>query len=363
MAAVQKLRLLGTPAEERFDKITRLAQRMFSVPMVCLDVVGEKLAWLKSIQGFDGVEGLRKDSYCHHTVLDDSPCVISDARKDPRVHDSAFADTWVFYVGVPLHFDGERIGVLCIGDDKPRELDAEALDALRDLASLAERELQIAALSESQIELAQLSEELDMKSRIDVLTRLWNRNAIVEIAAAERARAKAGAPMGILAIDIDHLRNINDTAGHLAGDEVLRVVTARLRAAVRPQDAIGRYGGEEFLVVLPGADVGEAGAAAERIYQAVTRKPVQFGEQSIPVTCTIGVTAYCRGFADDVKPLLERAERALYRAKVAGGNRVEIDAAAVETRKAALEAAGMRLTAMDAPRQLPDMPRSPSRKS
>src|SRR5215469_8983451 len=143
LAAVQKVRLLGTPAEERFDKITRLARRMFNVPMACIDIVGEKLAWLKSVQGFDGIEGLRKDSYCHYTVLDDGVCIVLDARKDPRVHDSSFADTWVFYAGVPLHFEGERIGVLCIGDSKARSFDSEQLDALRDLAALAERELQI----------------------------------------------------------------------------------------------------------------------------------------------------------------------------------------------------------------------------
>src|SRR5215469_4004048 len=162
LAAVQKLRLLGTPAEERFDKITRLARRIFDVPMACLDIVGEKLAWLKSVQGFDGIEGLRKDSYCHHTVLADGVCVVPDARNDPRVSDSSFADTWVFYAGVPLYFDGERVGVLCIGDTSPRVFEAEQLEALCDLAALAERELHIAALSEAQIALALSFEELEM---------------------------------------------------------------------------------------------------------------------------------------------------------------------------------------------------------
>jgi hypothetical protein len=69
LAAVQKTRLIGTPAEERFDRITRLAKRLFGVPMAVIDIVGEKIAWLKSVQGFDGIEGIRKDSYCDHTVL------------------------------------------------------------------------------------------------------------------------------------------------------------------------------------------------------------------------------------------------------------------------------------------------------
>lgn len=327
LAAVEKLRLLGTPAEERFDKITRLARRMFNVPLACLDIVGEKLAWLKSVQGFDGIEGLRKDSYCHHTVLDERACIIRDAREDPRVHDSAFAETWVFYAGVPLRFDGERIGVLCIGDYAPRDLEPVDVEALHDLAELAERELQIAALSESQISLAQSNEELEMKSRIDVVTRLWNQNAIVEILGAERNRAAAGSPLAVLMADIDYFKKLNDTHGHLAGDEVLRVIAARLRAAVRPQDAVARYGGEEFLIVLPGIDIGGAAEAAERIRTTIAKKPVQFGEHNIAVTCSIGCTAYSSEFPDDVKPLIERAHRALYRAKLSGRNRVELDAA------------------------------------
>lgn len=324
LAAVQKVRLLGTPAEERFDKITRLARRMFDVPMACLDIVGEKVAWLKSVQGFDGLIGLRKDSYCHHTVLDDGVCVVSDARCDPRVFDSALADFWVFYAGVPLHFDGERIGVLCIGDTKTREFKDEHLEALADLAALAERELQIAALSEAQVALALSNEELEMKARIDVLTHLWNRGALLEIVAAERARGAADAETAILMIDIDRFKETNDTWGHMAGDEVLRVVASRLRAAVRPMDAVGRFGGEEFMAVLPNTGIEGAAHVSERIRSAIERTPVPFGEQGISVTCSIGCTAPSNASQDEVQAILERADRALYRAKQSGRNRVEM---------------------------------------
>jgi diguanylate cyclase (GGDEF)-like protein len=326
LAAVQKVRLLGTPAEERFDKITRIARRMFDVPMACLDIVGEKLAWLKSVQGFDAIEGLRKDSYCHHTVLDEGVCIVRDARTDPRVRDSTFADTWVFYAGVPLRFDGERIGVLCIGDYKTREFDPEHLHALSDLASLAERELQIAALSEAQIALALSNEELEMKARIDILTHVWNRGAILEIVAAERSRGAAGASTSILMIDIDHFKAINDRLGHPAGDEVLRVVASRLRAAVRPMDAVGRYGGEEFMAVLPGTDIEGAAQASDRICRAVSQAPVHFEPHAIPVTCSIGCAAAANASPEDGNALILRADRALYRAKLSGRNRVEIEA-------------------------------------
>lgn len=325
LAAVHKVRLLGTPAEERFDKITRLARRMFDVPMACLDIVGEKLAWLKSVQGFDGIEGLRKDSYCHYTVLDDGVCIVQDARNDPRVHDSSFADTWIFYAGVPLRFDGERVGVLCIGDNKPRNFEAEQLAALSDLAALAERELQIAALSEAQIALAISNEELEMKSRIDVLTHLWNRGAILEILSAERSRVAAGKSTAILMLDIDHFKTINDTYGHMAGDEVLRVIAARLRAGVRPLDGVGRYGGDEFLAVLPEAGIEGAAQASERICRAISGTPVPFEQHKIPVTCSIGCAASAHAPSDDGIALIQRADLALYRAKSSGRNRFEIE--------------------------------------
>lgn len=333
LAAVHKVRLLGTPAEERFDKITRLARRMFDVPMACLDIVGEKLAWLKSVQGFDGIEGLRKDSYCHYTVLEDGICLVCDARTDARVHDSVLADIWVFYAGAPLHFEGQRIGVLCIGDEKPREFDEGELAALFDLAELAERELQVAALSEAQIALARSNEELEMKARIDILTHLWNRGAIMEIASSERSHAAEGSPTAVLMIDIDHFKAVNDTFGHPAGDEVLRGAASRLRAAIRRKDAIGRYGGEEFLAVLPGVGTEDAAAIGERIRREVSAAPVTFDGHEIPVTCSIGCAASCSASPEEMGALIAHADRALYQAKSSGRNRVETHRDAEEGRR------------------------------
>lgn len=323
LAAVQKVRLLGTPAEERFDKITRLARRLFDVPMAALDIVGEKLAWLKSVQGFDALEGLRKDSYCHYTVLEDEICLVNEARQDPRVFDSAFADSWVFYAGVPLHFEQERVGVLCIGDDKPRQFEADHLAALRDLAGMAEHELEVAAMSEAQIALAASNEELEMKARVDVLTHVWNRGAILEVAEMERRRERACGQMALLMIDVDHFKQINDAHGHQAGDQVLRVVAERLRRAVRPMDAVGRYGGEEFLTVLTGVSATGAMQASERIRGSIAGTPVKYGQSAIDVSCSVGCTVSAD--PDDVDEMVRRADRALYRAKEEGRNRVEME--------------------------------------
>lgn len=325
LAAVKRLRLLGTPAEERFDVITRMARSQFDVPLACLDIVGEKLAWLKSVQGFDGIMGLRKDSYCHYTVLNDGVCVVRDARSDPRVHDSDFADSWVFYAGVPLHFDGQRVGVLCIGDDKSRDFSASQFNRLMSLASLAEREFQTSVLSPAQTTLPAADDELEMQGRIDVLTHLWNRPAIVELAKSECGHAAGDYPIAIAMVGIDDLGQIREDLGSATADQVLRVVAERLRAALPPSDAAGRYEDEAFLAVLPNAGPREAALICERIRASVAATAVQFGRTTVPVTCSIGY-AVSSGFGpDDAAGLAARAGQALQRANEAGRNRVAYD--------------------------------------
>ena len=323
LVAVQKVRLFGTPAEERFDKITRHARRMFDVPLAIIDIVGEKMAWLKSVQGSDvDFEAPRALSYCHYTVLKDEVCLIPDARNDPRVSDNPYASTFIFYAGVPLKFDGHDVGVLCIAANEQRTMTEEQLDALRDLASLAEHELEVGALSESQLRLAASNEELRMKARVDVLTRVWNRGAIHEIAACELEDGHCrGASTGIARLDIDHFKLVNDTYGHAAGDEGLRVISRRLRAAMRPTDAVGRYGGEEFLLVLPNVTSDSLPLACERIRRAISSEPATLEGGPIGVTCSMGY-ALAQGGTELLDTLVQSADSGLFKAKRSGGDRV-----------------------------------------
>ena len=339
---MQRARLLGTPAEERFDKITRLARRMFGVSMAIIDIVGEKMVWLKSVQGFDGIDAIRATSYCQYSVLRDEVCLISDARIDPRVSDNPVAASCVFYAGVPLKFEGENVGVLCIADGKPRILDDSELESLRDLAALAEHELEVGALSEAQLRLASAHEELSMSSRIDVLTRIWNRGAITEIAEQEIAQARAeGTSIGVAVVDIDHFKRINDFYGHPAGDQVLRVVSERLRAALRPTDAVGRFGGEEFLLVLPEVSGASLFGVCDRVRRTLASEPVTFGADTIDVTCSIGYSV-SESVVDSIGALVGAADIALYQAKAAGRNRVEFADLAATRAKVDDRAAGLR---------------------
>lgn len=323
LASVQKTRLLGTPAEERFDRVTRLARRLFDVPMAVLDIVGEDIAWLKSVQGFDGIEGLREDSYCHYTVLSEDICLINDARSDPRVFDSAYAEKWVFYAGVPLHFEGQRVGVLGIADTKPRQFDPEHLDALHELGALAEHEFEVAALSEAQVALAQSNEELEMKARIDVMTRVWNQGSIMGLLEAELVGLSGESGLAALMIGVDNFEDVKQTHGDPAGDEVLRVLSERLRKAIRPMDSVGRRGGDEFLAIVTDVSAPQAADVSKRISRAVARDAVRFEAREIPISCSIGFAmAHPSDSADSI---VSRAARVLASVKTQIRDRVGVD--------------------------------------
>lgn len=160
----------------------------------------------------------------------------------------------------------------------------------------------------------------------DSLTRLWNRGTALETLDSELARSeRQGSPVGVVMADIDHFKNINDTHGHLAGDAVLREIGDRLRATVRAYDTPARYGGEEFLVVLPGCDLPRGARFGERLRTAVARAPFDTGEFVIPVTLSVGVTAWHGASRLFPQRLLQAADKALYRAKERGRNRVETE--------------------------------------
>jgi diguanylate cyclase (GGDEF)-like protein len=157
----------------------------------------------------------------------------------------------------------------------------------------------------------------------DQLTGLWNRGMILEHLKGEVSRARRKtAPVGVLMADVDHFKRINDSHGHRVGDAVLREVGQRMRAVLRDYDAIGRYGGEEFLMVLGGADLAGARDVAERVRLAVRSQPVQHGSIALSVSLSLGVACSATvGFEPDA--LIQVADQALYRAKECGRNRVE----------------------------------------
>jgi two-component system, cell cycle response regulator len=179
----------------------------------------------------------------------------------------------------------------------------------------------ILTLQDDQI---QAHEQLRFQATHDALTGLWNRGEILEMLRRELERgARSMTTTGILMLDIDHFKAINDTYGHLTGDAVLREVTQRISKAVRSYDSVGRYGGEEFVIVLPGCSREQVDQGAERVRAAVDDGPVRVNESQIAVTVSIGASVTTHGAISE-KEILAAADVALYRAKEIGRNRTVV---------------------------------------
>lgn len=172
--------------------------------------------------------------------------------------------------------------------------------------------------------LIQAREELRLLATRDPLTGLWNRRTILEILEQELARAhRDRRPLGLLIADLDHFKGINDTLGHLAGDEVLKEAARRMQSVLRPYDTLGRYGGEEFLLIVPNCTRESLFKVAERIRLQISSHEIRTCEGSVSITLSAGGASSngTRGKAD-VNSLIREADDALYRAKAQGRNRV-----------------------------------------
>jgi diguanylate cyclase (GGDEF)-like protein len=165
-------------------------------------------------------------------------------------------------------------------------------------------------------------------ARHDALTGMLNRYSLEEYATGEvEAARRRHEPLSLVILDLDNFKDINDAFGHAVGDRVLKEIARRIDNAVREGDTAFRIGGEEFLVLLPGASLDRAREVAERLREALVDEPVDHPEEAIPVSASVGVVTF-EGGSDDWERLLMRADEALYRAKDLGRNRVEVAAGA-----------------------------------
>lgn len=172
--------------------------------------------------------------------------------------------------------------------------------------------------------LQQALEKIERIATYDELTGLYNRRIIHQMAAKEAKRSQRnGSSLCVAMADADHFKGFNDRYGHAAGDEVLRMLSRSLRGTLRETEYVGRYGGEEFLIVLPETAPERAGTPLERLRQGIASTAIEGLPDDVRVTVSIGVTEYRRG--EDIHAAIKRADTALYRAKHEGRNRIEWD--------------------------------------
>jgi len=329
LKSLHHLRVLDTSKEERFDRITRLASRVFDVPVSTIGFVDAERLWFKSSQGFSLREVPRDASFCAHTILHDDLLVIADAKADPRWqdHPTVAGEPHIrFYMGHPIHaLDGRRVGSFCLVDYRAHSLNAADFQVFRDLAGWVQTELLLPRSRASQLEVVFERERLDSHPRVDSITRFWRAPAIREILERELARARhERQPVGVMLVGIDGVERVSEKTGRIRGDLVLAEVSHAVRMAVRPYDSLGRWSENEFLVVLPGADLARAAVAAERIRQARSLARVETSSGPVRTTITIAVGSSSDDADATPDDLLDAVTHALQLAREGGGNRTRL---------------------------------------
>jgi diguanylate cyclase (GGDEF)-like protein len=303
------LDILDSPSEEAFDRITRLAQKLFDVPIAIVSFIDGHRQWYKSHQGLKTSEVPRGDSFCRYVMAYGAPLVVPDARVDPRFSQNPYVRTDLgvcFYAGFPLQMsDGNSLGTLCLVDVKPRQFGSDQLEIMSDLAHIIVNELQLRLCADK-----------------DSLTGVYTRRAFKDEARRMVALAlRHHRPLSVISLDLDYFKHTNDTLGHAAGDQVLVRTVAGCSAQLRESDVIGRLGGEEFSILLPGTDQTGAMEVAEKLRLAIEANEIPIDKKTIKATASFGVAAM-NSSARDMETLLEQADKALYEAKAAGRNRV-----------------------------------------
>lgn len=313
---------MDTPADRRFDRLTRLATRFYGVDVAFIGFVDASHQWMKSMSAAGLAQAVeRPRTVCNLIIENGRSLVVGDLKSDPRFigHPLIPHLDLHFYAGVPLlAAEGLAIGSFCIMARAPRD------EATFDIGPLEE----FAAIAMDEIELWRMSEELKERAEVDALTGLANRRRFdAALDRALRRAARTRAPQSLLLLDVDRFKAFNDLGGHVAGDKALSRLGEILKTtARRPDDTAARYGGEEFALILP--DTGEDGALAiaERV-----RARLREAEIAHPaggwLTVSIGI-ATTAGTSSGAEEIVREADSALYAAKRAGRDAVRQSAAA-----------------------------------
>jgi diguanylate cyclase (GGDEF)-like protein len=303
LAALHALKILDTDREERFDRITRLAQRLFDTQMAAVTLIDEDRQWFKSEVGLGEKENGLKDSFCAHAILGaPEPMVVGDARNDPRLADNPMVledPNLRFYAGQPIMAPGgEPLGTLCVFDDQARDVENFDAEVLGELAAMVEAEI------------ASLSLAIG-----DDLTELSNRRGFEMLGERLIAAARRlDLPVSAIYADLDNMKPINDTFGHDAGDRALVETAEVLAGSMRASDLIARLGGDEFCAVLVGAAASAAPALIDRVQENVAARNRASGE-AWELSLSLGLAEATAGSEVALWDLVAQADAEMIAAK------------------------------------------------
>lgn len=316
-------RILAEKMETKVARFERLGIKLFSVANCFLTFGSVSGRSGLSEHSITEMEAVFSDEH----PLTDTFVVIPDLLADPRdgTHKHVTGAPFIrFYASFPiLAQDGSLLGCFRLLDYQPRTLDEEQHLLLSDLATAIEHELALNVICHHQLELVKQNRRLKRDSLIDPLLGTWNKVAIVRSLGIEMERcARSDKPLSLLYLLPDQMAGMRQQLGQITSDQLLVRMVSRVRSCIRPFDALGRFGNDQLLVVLPGASRLVATAVAERIRLSIMTHPEKVESEETAVTVCIGVVSSDIFPDADPETLISLAEKALLSAKNAGNNTV-----------------------------------------
>ncbi|MBA2749747.1 MAG: sensor domain-containing diguanylate cyclase [Tatlockia sp.] len=325
--------VLDTAPEDSFDALTRLAAYICRTPIAAIGLTDRKRQWFKSKVGFISQEEPRDITFCAYTILQKELLVVQDTLTDERFATNPFVitDPYIrFYAGVPLiNLDGLVIGSLCVLDYVPRDLSSEQQEALRIVALQVVTQLELRrnlrVLKQSITQRKQSEKLLRHNAFHDTLTNLPNRVSFMErlARALKRTKRRENYLFAVLFIDLDRFKVVNDSLGHMVGDQLLVAIARCLESCLRPKDTVARFGGDEFAILLHNIkDVDDAIGVVRRIQEQL-KLPFKLNGQEVFTSISVGIAL---NIIDYLQPedILRDADTAMYRAKKLGKARYEV---------------------------------------
>ncbi|WP_392538601.1 diguanylate cyclase [Legionella sp. 227] len=302
LATLYKLHILDTEKEERFDRVTRIARKLFEVPISAISFLEADRQWMKSTQGINIKEAARKTSFCGHVILSDKIMVVEDATQDKRFYDNPFVlkkPNFRFYLGCPLQVKGYNVGVFCLIDNKPRsKLDIDQ-KMVNDLARMVEMDL----------------EQLQV-SITDELTGLSNRRGFLKLADYLFQKCqRENQVFTLLFFDLDKFKHINDEFGHLEGDKVLKIFAHALLQNFRYYDVIARWGGDEFCVFCSGLKRKYVPGIIQRLKDSLEAAKIK----DYSIQFSVGIIEYNQKEHQTLEDMITLADSKMYESKNSKG--------------------------------------------
>lgn len=328
LKALQRYGILDTPMEPAYDELAAIAGHVCEAPVALISFLDRDRQWFKAALGVELDESPLDQSVCRYALRQPGVFIVPDLAQDARFahfHIVTQENPMRFYAGAPLVTpDGYALGTLCVLDHRPRQLTPQVQDLLSSLARQVVRLLELKRANDRQgqmlVELDEARHRMSVLAHTDVLTGLANRRSFTERLRQELALLQRGGdPACLLMMDIDYFKRVNDIHGHHVGDQALQLFATLCRDVFRAADVVGRWGGEEFLALLPATRVDQAQVVAQRVHEALAQHPVPGVEPLLVLTVSMGLGNFDLHCPLDLT--LRKLDAALYTAKREGRNR------------------------------------------